>query len=419
MNRLIRMNSLYGANNYSPLPVVIQKASGVFMYDTDGKKYFDFLSSYSSVNQGHCHPKLVNVMTQQCQTLTLCSRAFHSENLLLFFKFMNKTFRYDRCLPMNTGVEAGETAIKLARLWGYEKKKVDENKAMVLMAKNNFWGRTITACSSSTDPTCYTNFGPYTPGFDFVTFNCIQSLEQKLKENSNIVAYMMEPIQGEAGIIVPSSNYLQQVRELCNKYNILLICDEVQTGIGRTGKMLASELWNVRPDLLILGKALSGGMMPVSAVLADDEVMSLMAPGMHGSTFGGNPLASIIAIHAVNIISEENLLENSVEMGHLFRSELKDYEGKIIKEVRGVGLMNALEFYNKKDANLFVTLCMEEGLLCKSTHDTTIRMCPPLTINREEMKKSLEIIRSSIEGVKKKSVLFSSLSTYYHCIEIM
>jgi len=412
LNNILQISTKYGAQNYKPLPVVLNKGKGIYMYDIYGKKYFDYLSSYSSVNQGHCHPKLVKAMRKQCNTLTLCSRAFHSENLADFYKFMNSTFKFDKCLPMNTGVEGGETAIKLARLWGYKVKKVENEKATVLMARNNFWGRTITACSSSSDSSCYENFGPYTPGFQFVDFNCLNSLEEKLKNNPNIVAYMVEPIQGEAGIIVPDNNYFTNVSKLCKKYNVLLIFDEVQTGIGRTGKMLASEIWNVRPDILILGKALSGGMMPISAVLADNEIMELMKPGIHGSTFGGNPLACKIAIEAVKIINDEHLLSNSTELGDIFRNSLINYKDKIIKDIRGIGLMNAIEFYNEDDANNFVKLCMMKGLLCKSTHSTTIRMCPPLVINKSEMENSLKIIKEVLEEVKMKSILYSPIISF-------
>jgi ornithine--oxo-acid transaminase len=291
---------------------------------------------------------------------------------------------------MNTGVEGGETAIKLARLWGYKHKRIPENQATIVMANHNFWGRTVTACSSSTNPTCYKSFGPYTPGFEFVEYNNIDQLKELLVQNPNIAAYMMEPIQGEAGIIVPNDTYLKEVRELCTEHEILLICDEVQTGIGRTGEMLASDLWNVRADIVILGKALSGGMMPISAVLCDDHIMRWMKPGMHGSTFGGNPLASKIAVEAIEVVKDENLMENAECMGAIFRERMTTY--KKIKDVRGKGLLNAIELYTTGDAEKFVDLCMQKGLLCKITHGTSVRMCPPLTITAQQMKDSLEII---------------------------
>ena len=397
-NKLIKYDKIFGAQNYKPLSVILNRGKGVFLYDINNKKYFDFLSSYSSVNQGHCHPKLVKKMQEQCSKLTLCSRAFYNENLCNFYKYMNQTFGYDKCLPMNTGVEAGETAIKLARLWGYKVKNVPENKAEIIVAKNNFWGRSIAACSSSNDSTCYNNFGPFTPGFKFVEYNNINKLEDLFIKNKNIVAYMMEPIQGEAGIIIPDKNYLFQVKKLCQDYNILLICDEVQTGIGRTGKMLVSE--DVKPDLVVLGKALSGGMMPVSCVLGNSEIMDLMKPGMHGSTYGGNPLGTALVPEAINIIKEEELLENSIKQGNYFREELSSFinKGKL-KDVRGVGLLNAIEFYDSKTADKAVNMMMHDGLLTKVTKNGTVRMCPPLVINEKEMNDSLKIIKNVVDNI--------------------
>lgn len=395
MKRLIKKDFKFGVQNYKPLPVVLSKGNGVYLYDIERKRYFDFLSSYSSVNQGHCHYKLVSKMRDQCNKLTLCSRAFYNENLINFFEYMNYKFKYDKCLPMNTGVEAGESALKLARLWGYKVKKVEENKAEILVARNNFWGRSISACSSSTDPECYTNFGPFLPGFKFVDYNNLQQLEDTLESNKNIVGFMIEPIQGEAGIIVPDKDYLKNVKKICSKYNVLFICDEVQTGIGRTGKMLVSE--DVKPDMVILGKALSGGMMPVSCVLGNNEVMNLMKPNTHGSTFGGNPLAAKLVPCAVDIIENEDLLNNSIKQGNIFRNELFSYQKKgILKDVRGVGLLNAIEFHNSKQANKFVYNCMREGLLTKVTKGGTVRMCPPLIINDIQMSESLEIITKSL-----------------------
>ena len=394
-NKLIKYDKLFGTQNYKPLSVILNRGKGIFLYDINNKKYFDFLSSYSSVNQGHCHPRLVANMQNQSSKLTLCSRAFYNENLCHFYKYMHDTFGYDKCLPMNTGVEAGETAIKLARLWGYKVKNIDKNKAEIIVAKNNFWGRSIAACSSSTDPTCYQNFGPYLPGFNFIDFNNTNQLEKMLKYNQNIAAFMVEPIQGEAGIKIPDKNYLVKVKQLCQKYNILLICDEVQTGIGRTGKLLASE--DVKPDMVILGKALSGGMMPVSCVLGNNEVMELMEPGMHGSTFGGNPLGTSLAPEAVNIILEENLLDNSIKQGKFFRDELKQFVNNgILKDVRGVGLLNAIEFNCNDKAEQIVENMMHNGLLAKVTKNGTIRMCPPLIINDSQMEESLEIIKNTL-----------------------
>ena len=395
--RLINLDKSFGAQNYKPLPVVLKKGEGVSVYDVENKMYYDFLSSYSSINQGHCHPRLVRAINDQAKKLTLCSRAFYSENLSLFYKYMNTTFGYDKCLPMNSGVEAVETSIKLARLWGYKKKNIEENKADILVANNNFWGRSLAACSSSTDPLCYSNFGPYTPGFDFVNFNNIYELENKFITNKNIVAFLVEPIQGEAGIMVPVKNYLENCSKLCKKYNVLLICDEVQTGLGRTGKLLASE--NVKPDMVVLGKALSGGMMPISCVLANSNIMDLLESGTHGSTYGGNPLATYIAPTAIQIIFDENLLKNSKKMGEIFRKEIKKINNDFIYDVRGVGLLNAIEFESDMIADRFVENCMNNGLLTKITKNSTVRMCPPLIINQLQMENSLDIIFSSLKRI--------------------
>tara|TARA_B100000886_G_scaffold340512_2_gene310702 strand:+ start:37471 stop:38664 length:1194 start_codon:yes stop_codon:yes gene_type:complete len=393
--QLLKINKLHGAQNYKPLNVIINRGRGVHLYDINDNKYYDYLSSYSSVNQGHCHPRLVNVMNEQSQKLTLCSRAFHNENLMHFYQFMHNEFKYDKCLPMNTGVEACETAIKLARLWGYKTKKIKKNMAAIVVAENNFWGRTITACSSSTDPLCYENFGPYTGGFMNINYNNIEQIEFLFQKSPYICAFMIEPIQGEAGVIIPDKNYLFEVKQLCKKYNILLICDEVQTGIGRTGEMLASS--HVNPDIVVLGKALSGGMMPISCVLANNEIMDLLDPGSHGSTFGGNPLAAAIAPHAVNIIKQENLTKNARVMGNLFRKEMEEYVQKgIIKNVRGKGLLNAIEFYNKHDAEKAVNQLRKNGLLTTITKNSIIRMCPPLIINQYQMSESLDIIKKSL-----------------------
>lgn len=393
--QLLKTEKLYGAQNYKPLNVILNKGSGVFLFDINNNRYYDYLSSYSSVNQGHCHPRLVKKMQEQCEKLTLCSRAFHNENLIHFYKYMHNQFGYDKCLPMNSGVEACETAIKLARLWGYKKKKLRKNMAAVVVAKNNFWGRSITACSSSSDPLCYKNFGPYTGGFITIDYNDIEQLEFLFKRSSHICAFMIEPIQGEAGIIIPNEDYLYKVKKLCEKYNVLLICDEVQTGLGRTGNMLASH--NIKPDMVVLGKALSGGMMPVSCVLANNEIMDLIDPGSHGSTYGGNPLATAIAPEAINILKDENLIKNSFIMGNIFRNELNEFVNKgILKDVRGKGLLNAIEFHNKDCAEKTVNKLRKNGLLTKITKDATIRMCPPLTINKFQIYESLDIIKKSI-----------------------
>lgn len=396
--RLIKLDKMHGAQNYKPSPVILNRGKGIFLYDIEDKQYYDFVSSFSSVNQGHSHPQLVKIMKDQCEKLTLCSRAFYNENLCNFYGYMHKRFNYDKCLPMNTGVEAGDTAIKLARLWGYKTKKIEQNCAEVVVAKNNFWGRSIAACSSSTDPTCYTNFGPFVPGFHFVEYNNLDALENLLKKNPNIVAYMVEPIQGEAGIKIPDNNYLLNAKNLCNKYNVLLICDEVQTGIGRTGEITASK--GVNPDMLILGKALSGGMMPISCVLANNNIMDLIDPGTHGSTYGGNPLAAAIAPYAVEVLYTEDLMKNARIQGSLFRDTLQQYvHSGDLKDVRGVGLLNAIEVEDSKRADRIVEKCMHNGLLTKVTKNGTIRMCPPLTISEFHMKKSLDIIEYVLKTV--------------------
>jgi len=390
--RLLKLDKLYGAQNYKSLPVILWKGKGVHLYDIEGKQYYDFLSSYSSVNQGHCHPRLVKVMQDQCDKLTLCSRAFYNENLCNFFEYMHNKFGYDKSLPMNTGVEACETAIKLARLWGYKTKGIEQNKAEIVVARNNFWGRSIAACSSSTDPSSFTNFGPFVPGFHFVDFNNLLELEEVLKTHPNIVGFMVEPIQGEAGIQIPDDDYLFKAKKLCEKYNCLLICDEVQTGIGRTGNMLASH--TIKPDMVVLGKALSGGMMPVSCVLGDNKVMDLMEPGTHGSTYGGNSLGAAIVPHAVDIIESEGLLLNAEKQGKFFRDELKIFvDLGILKDVRGKGLLNAIELHDAENANVLVEKMMNRGLLTKVTREGTIRMCPPLIISDDQMDNSLNIIR--------------------------
>jgi ornithine--oxo-acid transaminase len=387
----------YGAHNYNPLPVVLQQGSGVTVFDTKGNKYLDFLSAYSAVNQGHCHPRLIKAIQTQAMYLTLTSRAFYNDKLGDYQEFMCNTFGYEKLLPMNTGVEATETAIKLARKWGYEVKNVPENKAIVLFPNGNFWGRSIAAISASTDPTSYTNFGPYVPNFEKIEYNNINALEKKLIENKNIVAYAMEPIQGEAGVIIPTYGYLKKVRDICNKYNILLIFDEIQTGLGRTGMMLASNYENVKPDILVLGKALSGGMLPVSAILSSSEIMLTIKPGEHGSTYGGNPLGCVLGMEAIKIINDENLCSNSFEMGNLLRDSLYQMQNPVIKAVRGKGLMCAIEIdENYKSAKKICNDMMLNGLLAKPTQGNIIRLSPPLIINKNQIEEGLDIIKKSL-----------------------
>ena len=401
MKKILQKEILYGAKNYSPINVCIKKAKGVYLTDIENNKYLDFISAYSAVNQGHCHPRLVKVIKKQCKNLTLTSRALYNNKLGDFMENICNTFNYEKVLPMNTGVEGGETAIKISRAWGYKVKNIEPNKAVNLFCRNNFWGRTLAAASSSTDPSCYNNFGPYMNGFDIIPFNCIKSLERKFIENPNIVSFMVEPIQGEAGIIIPDSKYLNNVKKLCEKYNVLMIADEVQTGLGRTGKMITCDYNNIKPDILILGKALSGGFLPLSAVLSDSNVMDVITPGTHGSTFGGNPLAASIGIESLNIIKDEKLCEKSFENGKYFRNELKNITKNkdFIKDIRGKGLLNAIEFKNREKTDKILNLLKENGLLAKSTHNTIIRLSPPLVITKKELNKSLEIINNSINEI--------------------
>ncbi len=337
----LSLEDSYGAHNYHPLPVVLERGEGVFLYDVDGNRFYDFLSGYSAVNQGHCHPKIIAALVQQAQKLTLTSRAFHNNLLGEYEKFITDFFGYDKVLPMNTGVEAGETAIKLARRWGYEIKGIESNKAKIIFCEGNFWGRTMAAISSSTDPSSYTNFGPYMPGFLNVPYNDLAALEVALQDE-NVAGFMFEPIQGEAGVLVPDHGYLTGIRELCSKYNVLMVADEIQTGLARTGKMLACDHEDVRPDILILGKALSGGVMPVSAVLCDDEIMMTIKPGEHGSTYGGNPLACAVAIEALQVLKDEKLAERSEYLGKILRKGISDLDNPFVKIVRGKGLLNAI-----------------------------------------------------------------------------
>ena len=394
---LIALEDKYGAHNYHPLPVVLSKGKGVYVWDVDGKKYFDFLSAYSAVNQGHCHPKIVRALQEQSETLTLTSRAFHNDVLGQYEKYVTELFGYDKVLPMNTGVEGGETANKLARKWGYQKKGIEENKARIIFAKGNFWGRTLAAISSSDDPISYEGFGPYMPGYDLIPYNNLDALEEELKD-SNVCAFMVEPIQGEAGVVVPDEGYLAGVRSLCDKYNVLFIADEVQTGIARTGKMLATDYENARPDILILGKALSGGVFPVSAVLADDDVMLCIQPGEHGSTFGGNPLACMVAQAALEVVLDEKLAENAYRLGKIFRREMRSIESDMVALVRGKGLLNAIVIKpkNGKEAWDVCLRLRDNGLLAKPTHGDIIRFAPPLVMTEAQLMECIEIIKKTI-----------------------
>ena len=394
---LIALEDRYGAHNYHPLPVVLAKGDGVFVWDVEGKKYYDFLSAYSAVNQGHCHPKIINALKLQAEKLTLTSRAFYNDSLGEYERYITSLFGYDKVLPMNTGVEGGETANKLARKWGYLKKNIQENKARIIFAKGNFWGRTLAAISSSDDPISYTGFGPYMPGYDLIPYNDLDALENELKD-PNVCAFMVEPIQGEAGVIVPNDGYLKGVSDLCKKYNVLFIADEVQTGIGRTGKMLACDHENVKPDILILGKALSGGVFPVSAVLADDHIMMCIKPGEHGSTFGGNPLACKVAKAALDVIIDEELSENANRLGKIFRKELELIESDMISIVRGKGLLNAIVIKpkNGKEAWDVCIKMRDNGLLAKPTHGDIIRFAPPLVITEDQLIECVNIIKTTL-----------------------
>ena len=399
-NLYIEKESKYGAHNYHPLPVVLSRGEGVYVWDVNDKKYYDFLSAYSAVNQGHCHPKIIKALNDQASKLTLTSRAFHNDILADYEEYITKLFGYDKVLPMNTGVEGGETANKLARKWGYLKKGIEEDKARIIFAKGNFWGRTLAAISSSDDPSSYKGFGPYMPGYSLIPYNDLEALENELKDK-NVAAFMVEPIQGEAGVVVPDEGYLSGVRELCTKYNVLFIADEVQTGIARTGKMLATDYENARPDILILGKALSGGVLPISAVLADDEIMLCIKPGEHGSTFGGNPLACTVARAALEVVVEEDLSSNAFEMGKIFRNELNDRlsDSNIVKLVRGRGLLNAIVINDTPESETAWNICLalrDNGLLAKPTHGNIIRFAPPLVINKEELMICIDIIVNTI-----------------------
>ena len=398
----IALEEKYGAHNYHPLPVVLSKGEGVFLWDVEGKRYYDFLSAYSAVNQGHCHPKIVNAMIEQAKTLTLTSRAFYNDCLGPYEKFITEFFGYEKILPMNSGAEADETALKLCRRWAYDKKGIKENEAKIIVCEGNFHGRTITVISMSNDPDSYKGFGPYTPGFIKIPYNDLSALSKAL-EDPNVAGFLVEPIQGEAGVVVPDEGYLSKAYSMCKAKKVLFIADEVQTGLARTGKMLACDHENVKPDILILGKALSGGTMPISAVLADDDVMLVIKPGEHGSTFGGNPLAAKVAVTALQVLKEEKLDENAEKLGNLFRQEVRKIKSDMIELVRGKGLLNAIVIKpkNGKEAWDVCLKMRDNGLLAKPTHGHIIRFAPPLVITEEQIKEAVKIIEKSIQEISE------------------
>lgn len=403
--QLMQLEDKYGAHNYHPLPVVLAKGEGVYVWDVEGKRYYDFLSAYSAVNQGHCHPAIIGAMIDQAQTLTLTSRAFFNDTLGVYEKFVTEYFGFDKVLPMNTGAEAVETAIKLCRKWAYEKKGINENDAKIIVCDGNFHGRTTTIISFSNDPDANKNFGPFTPGFIRIPYDDIEALEKAL-QTENVAGFLVEPIQGEAGVYVPNDGYLAKASELCKQHNALFIADEVQTGIARTGKLLAVHHENVQPDILILGKALSGGVYPVSAVLANDNIMMVIKPGQHGSTFGGNPIAAKVAIAALNVVKNENLTDNAERLGQIFRNEMQriiDSTDLVVK-VRGKGLLNAIIVNDTPDSSTAWDLCVqlkENGLLAKPTHGNIIRFAPPLVMNEEQLMECVAIIEKTIRAFKK------------------
>ena len=396
--KYLALEEHYGAHNYHPLPVVLERGEGVYLYDVDGKKYFDFLSGYSAVNQGHCHPAIIEALQKQASKLTLTSRAFHNNLLGEYEKYITEFFGYDKVLPMNTGVEGGETAIKLARRWGYNVKGIAENKAKIIFAEGNFWGRTLAAISSSTDPSSFKGFGPYMPGFGLVPYNDLVALEEALKDKE-VAAFMVEPIQGEAGVVIPDEGYLKAVRDLCDKYNVLFIADEIQTGLARTGKMLACDHENVKPDILILGKALSGGTLPISAVLANNEIMMQILPGEHGSTYGGNPLACAVAIKSLEVLKSEKMAENADKMGARLRAGLANLNSPFITTIRGKGLLNAIVIkHENPEASWDLCLHLKDlGLLAKPTHGDKIRFAPPLIITEKQIDEAVTIIGAGLK----------------------
>ncbi len=399
----IDLENTYGAFNYHPLPVVLTRGEGVFLWDVEGNRYYDFLSAYSAVNQGHCHPRIIQALATQASELTLTSRAFYNDKLGIAEKFVCEYFGYSRVLFMNSGAEADETAIKLARKWGYKVKGIPDNEAVIVVAENNFHGRTISIISASTDPVARRDYGPFTPGFKIIPYNDTTALEEALR-NPNVCGFLIEPIQGEAGVNVPDEGYLKTSAALCNKYNVLLMMDEIQTGIGRTGKMLACDYENVKPDMLILGKALSGGVLPVSVVLTGDEVMQTLKPGEHGSTYGGNPLACSVSMEALQVVLDENLTENAVKMGRIFRERMNDIANKteFVVLVRGKGLLNAIVINDSPEGETAWNICMalkENGLLAKPTHGNIIRFAPPLVITEEQIHTCCDIIEKTLHGL--------------------
>lgn len=403
--RMIGLEDRYGAHNYHPLPVVLEKGEGVFVWNTDGKRYYDFLSAYSAVNQGHCHPKIIDALTTQAARLTLTSRAFYNNALGEYEQFATEFFGFDRLLPMNTGAEGVETAIKLCRKWAYEKKGIEPNQAVIVVCDGNFHGRTTTIVSFSNDPDARNNFGPFTPGFVSVPYNDAAALEKALSQK-NVAGFLVEPIQGEAGVNVPSDGYLRKVRDLCSRYNVLMLADEIQTGIARTGRLLAVDHEEVKPDVLILGKALSGGVLPVSAVLANDEVMLCIKPGEHGSTFGGNPLACKVATAALEVVRDEKLAENAERLGQIFRNELQAFTSNthLVKSVRGKGLLNAIVINDSPESKTAWNICLKlasNGLLAKPTHGNIIRFAPPLVMTEEQLMDCISIIKNTLTDFAK------------------
>ena len=399
--KAIEIENEFGAHNYHPLPVVLNKGEGVYVWDLEGKKYYDFLSAYSAVNQGHCHPKIIQALLDQSSKLTLTSRAFHNDVLGQYEKFITSFFGYDKVLPMNTGVEGGETAVKLARKWGYEVKKIPKDRAKIIFVEGNFWGRTLGAISSSTDPSSTSGFGPFMPGYEIIPYNDIDALKASLSD-SNVAAFMVEPIQGEAGVVVPDDDYLISAYNLCKENNVLFIADEVQTGIGRTGKMLCCDHHGFKPDILILGKALSGGVFPVSAILSSNEIMLTIKPGEHGSTFGGNPLGCKVAMAALEVVRDEDLVINAEYLGSIFRDQINKYieTSNIAKLVRGKGLLNAIVINDSEDSDTALNICKSmssKGLLAKPTHGNIIRFAPPLVINEDQLLSALSIIKETLK----------------------
>lgn len=401
----IALENKYGAHNYHPLPVVLSRGEGVYVWDVEGKRYYDFLSAYSAVNQGHCHPKIIGALKEQADNLTLTSRAFYNDQLGLYEKYITAYFGFEKVLPMNTGAEAVETAIKIARKWGYEIKGIPANKARIIVCQNNFHGRTITIISASNDPVATGNFGPFTPGIISIPYNNLEALQDALNDE-HVAAFLVEPIQGEAGVNVPDDNYIKAAWKLCKKQQVLFIADEIQTGIARTGKLLAIDYEGIKPDILILGKALSGGVLPVSAVLADNDIMEVIKPGTHGSTFGGNPLASAVAVAALEVVKEEQLAENAYRLGLLFRDKMNEIISKtdLVKSVRGKGLLNAIVIDDSEDSDTAWDICMElkdNGLLAKPTHGNIIRFAPPLVMTEDQLLDCIAIIDKTLMNFKK------------------